>query len=124
MEDACDFTLEEYGGDDAEFFHEQAVVARKRHKCYECEDDIAPGEKHIYVSGKWDGEWLSYRFCLACDQIAAEFFDGARLFGALWDGLRDNWGSGAPLQPCLNRVSSVAAKRKMTAQWKAFKEIP
>src|SRR5205809_7625481 len=123
MDGACDFSLGGFGGDDAEFFREQTVVARKPHECYECLAEIKPGERHKYVSGKWGGEWSSYRFCLACDDISNEVFDDGRLYGSLWEGMAENWKSGAPLQPCLNRMSTVAAKTKMVEQWKIVKEI-
>lgn len=40
--------------------------ARKEHKCCECRQVIAPGDKYVYSSGIWDGEASDYKQCLIC----------------------------------------------------------
>lgn len=55
----CDF-------DSPEFYDKYQPTARKRHKCCECGGDIMPGEKYEYVSGKWDGQFDTFKTCERC----------------------------------------------------------
>lgn len=48
------------------FFAESTRTARRHHTCCECDHPIVPGERHHYVSGKWDGNWSIYRTCSRC----------------------------------------------------------
>lgn len=113
----CDVSLGEWDGDSAEFYVETTVKARRKHKCYECNEVINAGERYQRVSGKWDGTIEVYRFCLPCWEITGEFSESGRTFGIAWAVFRDEWAGGATLQACLNRVSSVAAKVKLQEQW-------
>lgn len=49
-----------------DFYEWAEPVARKQHRCCECEAPIMPGEKHFRCAGKWDGEVSSYRQHLVC----------------------------------------------------------
>jgi hypothetical protein len=123
MDGACDFSVGDYDGEPAEVYHESVVTARTPQRCGECGDTIRPGDRYDRSSGKWDGKWSVWRSCLACAEIANEFTDGGRMFGTLWEEMAGNWDEGAPLQPCLNRVSTVRAKVKMRDQWLSAKGI-
>src|SRR5687768_5642766 len=101
----CDVSLGDYDGDTAQFYTEREVTARKDHQCYECCEPIRKGEKHQLVTGRWEGEFTTYRFCAPCWEITGEFSDGARTFGIAYDTFTDEWRNGATLQGCLNRVS-------------------
>lgn len=118
----CDVSIGEYDGDAPSVFHESIVTARKAHKCNECNEPIVPGQKYERVSGKWD-DWQVYRFCLPCSEAQREFSEGARIFGVLWDEMRENWAGGAHLQACLNRLTTVAAKTHMRQQWLKWKRL-
>jgi hypothetical protein len=41
----------------------------------------------------------------------------------VWEEFEQQWHDGANLQACLNRVSTVAAKAKLRAQWQKWKGI-
>jgi len=99
------------------------VVARKVHRCHECRGDIYPRETYERITGCWDSGWETYRFCAGCSEIQREFADGARTFGNMWDDFTEQWHSGANLQACLNRVSTVAAKSKLREQWQKWKGL-
>lgn len=65
-------------------------VARKRHRCCECDAPIEVGERHLYVRGKWDGRFSQYRQHLLCEQacelIRDELNDGECIgFGTLFE---------------------------------------
>jgi hypothetical protein len=119
----CDVSLGDYDGDQATFYDEKVVTGRKPHKCNECRSDIPKGERHNVVTGKWDGEIKTYRFCAPCWEIMGEFSENGRTFGLTWETFRDEWAQGANLQGCLNRLTSVAAKQRMTEQWRKWKGI-
>lgn len=118
----CDVSLGDYDGDPAKVFHAHTVTARKPHVCDECKGAIEPGQKYERVSGLWD-RWQLWRFCLPCSEIQQEFSERGRTFGILWDTLYEEWGEGATLQGCLNRVTSVAAKEHMRQQWLKWKRL-
>ena len=111
------------GEDAATFYDERQRTARKPHKCYECDGPIAVGTRYHAVTGKWDGEIASYRFCEPCWEITGEFSESGRTFGIAWETFRDEWHNGATLQGCLNRLSSVAAKEHMARQWRKWKGL-
>lgn len=120
---SCDVSLGEWDGDEATFYNETEVVARKSHVCYECRSEIVKGQKYERVTGKWDGEISTYKFCAGCWEISGEFSERGRTFGIVWETFRDEWQHGANLQSCLNRVSTVVAKEKLLQQWLKFKGL-
>lgn len=120
----CEVSLGDYDGDEATFYHEREVTAAKPHACYECHEAIQKGERHHVVAGKWEGEVRTYRFCAPCWEISGEFSEHGRTFGVVWDAFETEWGGGATLQGCLNRLSSVSAKEHMTRQWRKWKQLP
>lgn len=124
MSGACEVSLGDYDGDQAQVYNDCIVKARKSHACYECHETIPVGANYERVSGLWDSESSTYRFCIACSEIGKEFSDNGRAFGYLWEGMDENWHEGANLQACLNRLSTVAAKTKLRDRWLKFKGIP
>ncbi len=120
----CDVSIGDYDGDPAEVFHQSVVTARNAHACDECRERIQPGQRYERTSGKWDGEWSTWRLCLSCVETSIEFTEGyGRTFGILWEDLRNNWEEGAHLQACLNRLTTVAAKEHMRRQWLTWKGL-
>lgn len=47
--------------------------ARKVHKCCECRGTIQAGEDYNYHHGVWEGEAASYKVCLDCEVLRAEY---------------------------------------------------
>lgn len=56
-----------YSDDDApEMMTESTPKARKDHTCCECREVIPRGERYHLVSGKWDGNFDTFRTCRRC----------------------------------------------------------
>lgn len=112
--EACIYT----GGDDnpAEVCGTLIVRARKPQKCCECSDPINPGDRYEVVSGKWDGEWSCFKTCLPCKEIREAFCCEGWTFGTLWldaEGFLEELTTG-----CLDKLTTAAAKQKLTEQWR------
>lgn len=71
MANAC---IEADWGEPAEIQREELRRAGKRHTCGECGDAIEPGDLHEYVTGKWEGEWATFRTCARCVNIRRDYF--------------------------------------------------
>ena len=54
-------------------------VARKRHRCEWCGQDILQGSKHARFAGRWDSEWQRWR-------MHSECYDDASMRGELSEG--------------------------------------
>lgn len=50
-----------------EFYKARWPKARKPHKCCECGQTIAAGERYCRVTGKWDGEVSTYSQHMECE---------------------------------------------------------
>jgi hypothetical protein len=77
--------------DDGEFgtlLEDSFRVARKEHKCCECNRDIKIGEEYEYIHGLWDGEFNTFKTCLGCqrlrDDICSSYLYG-ELHQVVWD---------------------------------------
>jgi len=64
-------------------------TARRRYRCCECRDVINPGEKHECHKGVWDGEWSTYRTCMACAQIRRDYEGEGYVYGELGQQIYD-----------------------------------
>lgn len=53
-----------------DFFSKRAVKAAKDYRCEECRAPISMGEHHVYAAGRVGGEFVSYRLCAFCDELA------------------------------------------------------
>jgi len=66
-------------------------VARKPHKCCECDAPILPGEKYLQVNCAWDGEPYVYRQHLLCAEACELVRDSGMndgecvYYGGLWE---------------------------------------
>lgn len=61
--------------------------ARKAHRCNECGQAIAAGERYLCTDALWDGEWMTHRQCRRCvyDRLRIrrqELADGCRIYEA------------------------------------------
>lgn len=131
MSDTCSTTFESYDEDGAwENYGESAIPSDGTVTCGECNQIIPAGMRVIHCTGDngqddndADFEAYSEDVCAACHILLAEFFDGGWTFTTLWDRMFEEWDDGAPLQPCLNRVHSVAAKAKLRLMWLKHKGL-
>ena len=89
MECSCKVDIDPDIGPDCH--KEKIVTARKKHRCYECFQDIQPGEKYEYVSGIWDGDPQTYKTCLDCKSIRNVFFDSWQ-YTRVWDDFQYEFG--------------------------------
>lgn len=84
-------------------------VARKAHKCCECENPINKGDIYLYTSGVWDMP-QSYKQCVKCgetfdlavkvamDKLYCYDYDEGPGFGGMHEWIRefiDQYGRGA-----------------------------
>jgi len=63
--------------------------AAKEHRCCECGATIKVGERHQYVTGKWDGFWDAYRTCMPCKAVRDDRMSCGWAYGRLWEDLRE-----------------------------------
>jgi hypothetical protein len=54
-------------GESPSCYTDKRRVARKEHKCCECNALIKKGETYRYFSGIWDGEAMDFKTCMACE---------------------------------------------------------
>jgi hypothetical protein len=116
-----DFTDASDDADPVEFFNYREVTARKPHRCCECGNEIAVGEKHRVAAYKFEGEFHSDRTCSPCLEAAGEF-GYQMLGGCFWEMLHDEWDQGARVQACINRLTTARAKEHMRQQWLRWQE--
>lgn len=55
--------------DEPELFSVQYRKSRKEHKCSECNKKILKGQEYWNFSGKWNGEFGVYKYCITCEQL-------------------------------------------------------
>jgi hypothetical protein len=112
--DACIYD----GGADnpAEVCGTLIVRARKPQKCCECGERINPGDRYEIVSGKWDGEWASFKTCLPCKEIREAFCCEGWTFGFLWENAENGFFE-TMTTGCLQKLTTAAAKEKLVAAW-------
>lgn len=120
----CGVCIGGYDGDGPDFCSVTFPKARKSHQCYECEQEIRPGEKYEKIVGKWDDEISTFEFCMVCSELGNAFMCDGRAYGILWDEIREQ------LFPrlttgCLAKLSTVAAKQRLLDEWRKWKfKIP
>ncbi len=118
----CHVCISSYDGEQATFYQERIVKARKPHTCYECRETIPIGARYEYVCGRWD-DFAHYHFCLTCAEIGTALTcDGGRLFGQLWEDIHD-YVFPEMNQACLDKLTTVAAKTVLTERWKRWKRL-
>lgn len=112
-----------FDGDYAEFFHKKEVVARKDYKCSECDRDIPKGTKYQVASMKCDGEFSSYKTCLACAEIREVFYcEGEQFGGMFWEQMEELFGDITVSGDCLKKLKTPEAKRYFAERYRQWKE--
>ena len=108
--------------DPVEFFNVTTPRARKEHHCHECRDRILPGETYHRVAYKFEGDLGCDRVCDPCWEAMQEF--EYRIFGGdFWAEMREAWDGGAHVTACVTRLTTVAAKMRMVAEWRKWKGL-
>ena len=70
----------------AEFCDESYPKARKEHICCECREVIGKGRKYQLITGKWEGEFGTFKTCMACAAIRKHYCPN----GAFFEELRNH----------------------------------
>jgi len=83
----CNCSYTDYDG--PSFVREEMRRAGKPHRCVECGDTIERGARHEYVTGKWEGEWGTYRTCMGCLNMRRRFCPDGWLYGGLGEAVED-----------------------------------
>ena len=120
----CDVCIGGWDEDAPEIYLAQVVTARKEHQCYECHKTIKSGERYETVSGRWDGEFNRFTFCLFCSEVSTVFSCGkGRMFGILWEEMRDlAFPNLTTNSPCFRELS-VPSRIALIAKWQEWKGL-
>lgn len=62
-----------------EFYRQSDQVARKNHKCYECNHSIKKDEKYHKSVGKFDGDFFVRKSHLDCNSLCDQLHSDADL---------------------------------------------
>ena len=76
--------------DHPEFSSSKYRMARKEHKCSECERAIAPGETYEYVSMRFEGVFSQFKTCGDCLSVRDWFFCRAYYHARLWEDVEEH----------------------------------
>lgn len=107
-------------GDTADFAHATTVVARKPHTCGECHDSIPVGAAYERHTGKWDGRIYTSKTCGTCVEIRNLLFCDGWIYGCVWVDIGEYFSEGGKPFGCLEKLTSVAAKDKLSAAYREF----
>lgn len=111
-------------GEQADFSTTEIVKARKSHKCGECGQTIAAGQKYERVFGKWEGRVSTFKTCFVCVEIRGALFCDGWTYGMIWERIEESWGEKAtnPLG-CINELETVAAKEMLGNRYREWLEV-
>jgi len=83
---------------------EKQPTARKPHKCRECKETIATGEKYNLEVTLFDGKITRYKTCLDCMSIRNEFFKEGFFYG------ETRWMLENHIKDCFGDISETTIK--------------
>lgn len=88
-------------------------IARKAHRCEECGETIAPGQRYELYKSLFDGKWETTKTCASCVEIRDHFrCDNSYCIGQLWEELEQNFFPDMTAGgPCLDGLSPEAKAR-------------
>lgn len=76
-----------------QFYLSKYHTAKKQYNCEECSDVIKVGERYCKTVGKWDGDIITYRQHLECEEACRWIRDAVQheciLFGDLMNTLNE-----------------------------------
>lgn len=87
--------------DRPEVYRQEIHVARKAHRCCECDREIKPGQRYVLHTGTWGDGWDSYKQCMRCDRLAKKLRD------------MDPEGCG----PCLGALREYVSEHRRELRW-------
>lgn len=113
------------GGDEPPAFcHTTMPRARKEHRCTECHETIAVGDRHEATRGKWASSMSTFRTCLSCVEIRNHFACGSGwVYGDVWSQLEDSFFPDMKAGgPCMAGLSPEAKARLFARRMKWLEE--
>lgn len=80
-----------------EIYSHKIVFSRKQHKCSECKGKIMITEQYHVHSGKWDGDFLTFKICSCCTKLRQDIMksldsDQCFAFGDLLEDCQQSGG--------------------------------
>lgn len=66
-------------------YRDELRRARKPYRCCDCNAAIKPGEQYGYVFGVWDGNAMTFRLCVFCEDMRRQCEFDCIPFGELAD---------------------------------------
>lgn len=63
--------------------------ARRSHTCCECQREIKKRETYEQATGRWDGEWSTYKTCLGCLRIRDHLSPDGWMHGGLAEAVEE-----------------------------------
>ena len=121
----CGFCVGSDGmdGEYPEFSEIRNVIAKKFHRCCECNREIKPGEKYQYYVSKFDGEFMAEKTCNECAEIRSCFSCGGGwpCFGELWNEMTE--GFPALTTGCFDKLDTPEAKSFLQRRWMEWKGL-
>ena len=73
----------------AKVYHIEKPIARKEHKCCECNEPIIKGQKYEKITALWDGHWETYKTCQPCLNMRDDYCPSGWYFGMLGEIMYD-----------------------------------
>lgn len=100
-------------GDDGATLHSTThPVARKEHRCTECDEAIPVGAKYERTEGMWGSSWSTHKTCMSCVEIRDHFECEGWLYGQVWADLEVNFYPDMKAGgPCMEGLSPKAKGR-------------
>jgi hypothetical protein len=118
----CDVCLCGNSDVSIDFFFASVRKCRKPAKCAECGSPIVPGEFYQRAGGKCEGEMWTMKLCLLCEEVGHVFScDGPRMYGNLWEDMRECVFPELKLSSKCFAKLSPAAKQFVLDKWKKWK---
>lgn len=74
-------------------YHWANRIARKDHRCFECNRIIVKGERYHYATGLMEDRWDVYKLCAHCDAASKWLMVvcGGYLYGGIGEELLEHW---------------------------------
>jgi len=86
----CSCVAVDYDCDWVDLVEKTKPVARKKHRCVECDRDILPGEKYEIQKYVFEGEFETHKTCSECVEIRDMFSCEGYRYGSILNDFEDD----------------------------------
>lgn len=109
--------------DVAEVYCVQMRKSRKTHRCCECGETIATGQRYEYASMIYEHEPFTFKTCSSCEEIRRHFTCGEGfVLTTLWEEIHEYVFPVLTLK-CLDGLSPEN-KTRVIEKWRLWKGLP